>query len=259
MADDLIVMCSGAFADVLNRLWPLFEPDLGGSISVIRGPSIGDSPRALPVRLRAGEVSDVVIMFDDAIETLVNDGLILAGTKTRLASSGIGVAVRQGAPQWDISTPDALRQALFTAKSFAYSSSASGIYVSTKLIGKLGLPESVARRGRCVVGEPVGAVVARGDAELGFQQVSELVAVNGVALLGPLPRDLQQTTLLSAALPAAVRNASAARALIAHLTSERAIPLLVEAGLDPAKSAALNKRSLGPDSGSDRKSSPQPT
>ena len=138
MADELIVMCSGAFAAVLDRLLPHFRSDIGSSIRVVRGPSIGTGPRALPVRLRAGEASDLVILFEGAIDALIDEGLILAGTKTRLASSGIGVAVRHGAPQPDVSSPDALRQALLTARSFAYSSSASGIYVKGALLRRWG-------------------------------------------------------------------------------------------------------------------------
>lgn len=234
MADTLTVMCSGAFVNALNLLVPPFQHATGCSVRIVAGPSVGNSPRALPGRLRAGEASDLVILFEGAIEALTREKLLLAGTRTRLASSGIGVAVRRGAREPEIGSARSLRDALMAARSFAYSSSASGIYISTKMLLALDVPEEITRRGMRVEGETVGAVVARGGAELGFQQLSELVPVEGITLLGPLPGDLQQQTILAAALPTKARNQAGAHALINHLLSARARKVLLELGLEPA-------------------------
>ena len=234
MTDMLMVMCSGAFVNALDRLLPPFQQLTDCSVRVVAGPSVGNSLRALPGRLRAGEASDLVILFEEAIDALIEEGLLTAGTRTRLASSGIGVAVKRGAAEPDIGSAQALRRALMAAQSFAYSSSASGIYVSTRLLQALDLPDGFARRGMRVEGETVGAVLARGGAELGFQQLSELVPVEGITVLGPLPGDLQQRTILTAAMPAKAQNQAGAQALIEYLLSARARKVLVEAGLDPA-------------------------
>lgn len=234
MTDMLMVMCSGAFVNALDRLLPSFQQLTDCSVRVVAGPSVGNNPRALPGRLRAGEAADLVILFEEAVDVLIEEGLLTAGTRTRLAVSSIGVAVKRGTAEPDIGSAHALRRALTAARSFAYSSSASGIYVSTKLMQALDLPDGIARRGMRVEGETVGAVLARGGAELGFQQLSELVPVEGITVLGPLPGDLQQRTILAAALPAKARNQAGAHALIEHLLSARARKVLVEAGLDPA-------------------------
>lgn len=234
MTDMLMVMCSGAFVNALNRLLPPFQQAVDCSVCVAAGPSVGNSPRALPGRLWAGEASDLAILFEEAIDALIGEGLLAAGTKTRLASSGIGVAVKRDAAEPDIGSACSLRRALMAARSFAYSSSASGIYISTKLLRALDLPDEIAGRGLRVDGETVGAVVARGGAELGFQQLSELVPVEGIKVLGPLSGDLQQQTILAAALPAKARNQAGAHALVKHLLSARARKVLAEFGLDPA-------------------------
>ena len=233
MRDELIVMCSGAFITVLNDVAPGLEEELGIIVKAVQGPSIGDAPRAIPVRLRRGEPADLVILFDDAIQDLIADGTLLGDTKVRLGASNIGVAVRQGASEPDIGTEAALRRALIASSSFACSASASGRYVSTTLLARLDLGPEVAAKGFVVTGEPVGAVVARGGAELGFQQISELLPVEGVRVLGPLPPGLQCTTVISAALPRAARKLQPARALLARLSSRAAQEVVVRHGLSP--------------------------
>lgn len=234
MTDMLMVMCSGAFVNALNRLLPSFQQEADCSVHIAAGPSVGNSPRALPGRLRAGEAADLAILFEEAVDALTGEGLLAAGTKRRLASSGIGVAVKRDAAEPDIGSAHSLRRALMAARSFAYSSSASGIYVSTRLLRALDLPDEIGRRGLRVDGETVGAAVARGGAELGFQQLSELIPAEGVKVLGPLPGDLQRRTILAAALPAKARNQAGAHALVKHLLSARAREVLAEFGLDPA-------------------------
>ena len=231
MADELVVMCSGAFVRVLNDLLPAFHCKTGQPVKVVAGSSIGTTSRAIPVRLRAGEMADLVILFDDTVDELMDEGLVARGTKIRLATSAIGVAVPRGAARPDIGSVAALRRAMFAAKSFAYSASASGIYVATELARKLDLPAEVCSRGFCVTGEAVGAVVARREAELGFQQMSELLPIKGIDVLGALPADVEQLSIISAGIPGRATNAPVARALVSHLQCKELRPVLLRYGL----------------------------
>ena len=231
--DALAIMCSGAFADVLERLLGMFRSDVYVPTRVTVGSSFGNASLSLARRLREHEPCDLIILFDQSVDALTAEGLLLHGTKTVLASSGIGVAVRQGAPRPDIGTPAALRDTLRSVRSFAYSSSISGDYVSRQLLSRLGLSHDVGGRGRRIRGERVGSLVARGEADLGFQQLSELVAIPGLDVLGPLPDELQLTTLLSAALPTQVRQRSTAHLLVKFLCSQTVHPVLLAAGLQP--------------------------
>jgi molybdate transport system substrate-binding protein len=151
-----------------------------------------------------------------------------------LVRSRIGMAVRKGAPKPDISTVAALTHTLLQAKSVAFSDSASGVYISTELLKRLGLEDRVLPKSKRVQNEPVGAVVARGDAEIGFQQISELLPEKGIDVVGPLPADVQKITVFSAAIVAGAKAPDAARALIAYLASPAAAPAITKAGLEPA-------------------------
>jgi molybdate transport system substrate-binding protein len=155
-----------------------------------------------------------VIVDDAALDELIKDGKVLANSKTPLARSIIGVAVRSGTPKPDISSIDALKRTLLQAKSIAYSASVSGVYVSTELFQRLGIADQVAMKSHRIDGERVGAVVARGGAEIGFQQVSELLSIQGIDYVGPLPPDVQRPTVFSAGVTAGAKEPEAARALI---------------------------------------------
>ena len=233
MPEELVVMCSGAFSGVLRKSLPAFQLQTGLEVEVIQGPSIGASPRALPVRLRSGESADLVILFDDALGALLNEGLVLPDTSVRVALSGIGAATQRGSIKRELHTIDTLRATILAVNSFAYSSSASGLYVSNELLQRLELPPEIARKGRRVENEPVGKVVARGEAELGFQQMSELLPIEGLEVLGPLPDEVQRFTLLSAALPTKVQNERGSRALIKYLLSDEARTIILAGGLRP--------------------------
>ncbi len=230
-ANTLVVMCSGAFAGVLQKVRPGFQQVTERAVEVIAGSSVGTTPRAIPVRLRGSEAADLVILFDDAIDTLIGERLLVQGSKVRLATSAIGVAVRRGSLKADIGSAGAVRSAMLGASSFAYSASMSGNYVASGLLSKLDLPEEVSRRGVRVVGEPVGAVVARGEAALGFQQMSELLPIEGIDVIGPLPADIQQLSILSSGSPVTTKDAVGSRALVAYLLSGDARPALIGAGL----------------------------
>jgi molybdate transport system substrate-binding protein len=237
LAADVHVMISAGFYQAYSELVPSFERTSGHRLVTTRGPSLGDSPEAIPNRLKRGEPADVLIMVGVAIDDLSQQGLVQTGSKVNLARSQIGMVVRAGVPKPDISSVDAFRRALLNAKSIAYSDSSSGIYLSTTLFAKLGVADQVAGKSRKVrgppSGEPVAAVVARGEAEIGFQQVSELIHVPGVDLVGPIPAELQQETFFSAALGSSARQPDAARALLRFLASPEAAPAIAKAGLAP--------------------------
>jgi molybdate transport system substrate-binding protein len=231
-AEEIHVMSSGAVAAALKELTPAFERASGSTLIVVSGGSVAGAPDSIPDRLRGGERADVVIMAAAGIDDLTKAGHIVDGSRVDLARSSIGLAVRKNAPKPDISTVDALRRALLQASSVAYSSSVSGVYVSTELFQRLGIAAEMRTRGRKVESEPVGAVVARGEAEIGFQQISELRAVSGIEVVGPLPPAVQRVTVFSAAAATGSLNPGGGRALIAFLTSPNASAAIAKSGME---------------------------
>lgn len=236
-AADLRVMISAGFHGVYAELAPAFEKASGHHLITMRGPSMGDSPEAVPARLARGEAADVVILDGEAANALAERGVVRADSKVLLARSQVGMVVRTGAAKPDIATVEAFRNTLLAAKSIAYSDSGSGTYLSTMLFAKLGVTEQIAGKSRKVrgppSGEPVAAVVARGEAEIGFQQVSELIHTPGVSFVGALPEALQPGFTFAAAITKDAREADAASALIRFLSSSEAAATIVKAGLMP--------------------------
>ena len=236
-AADVRVMISAGFFGVYSELTPAFERATGHRLVTTRGPSMGDSPEAIPSRLARGEIADVVIMDGAAADALVQRGMARADSKVELARSQVGMVVRAGAAKPDIGSVDAFRATLLAAKSIAYSDSGSGTWLSTTLFPKLGIADQITGKSRKVrgppSGEPVAAVVARGEAEIGFQQVSELIHVAGVTFVGPLPPELQPGFSFAAVLTRNVEQTDAARALVSFLASPDAAPIIVKAGLAP--------------------------
>src|ERR1700716_1624761 len=230
-------MISAGFHGVYSELAPIFERTSGHHLITTRGPSMGDSPESIPSRLARGEAADVVILDGGAADELGKRGLVQAATKTELARSLIGMVVQAGTEKPDIGSVEALKRTLKAARSIAYSDSGSGTYLSTKLFAQLGIAEEIAGKSRKIrgppSGEPVAAVVARGEAELGFQQVAELIHVPGVAFVGAIPAELQEETFFSAAIATAVRQREAGEALIRFLASPEATSAISEAGLAP--------------------------
>ena len=231
-ADDIRVMTSGAFTAAYLELLPQLERTIKGKIVTVTT-SMGAGSDSIPSRLERGEAVDVVIVADDALGQLIKDGRVLADSRVELARSGIGMAVRAGAPKPDISTVDALRRTLLQAKSIAYSASVSGQYLTTELFQRLGIADQVLGKSRRIDRERVGAVVARGEAEIGFQQISELLPEPGIDYVGPLPPEVQRVTVFSAGVAAGSKNADAARALIRFLASSEAAGTVAKTGLEP--------------------------
>jgi molybdate transport system substrate-binding protein len=229
-ADDVIVMTSGALTAAYLELIPELEQVTKARV-VTAATSMGTGPDSIPNRLQRGELVDVVIVADAALVQMIEDGFVVAESRVELARSGIGMAVRAGARKPDISSVEALRRTLLEAESIAYSASVSGRYVSEELFQRLGIADQVMGKSRRIVGERVGAVVARGEAEIGFQQESELLPVPGLDYVGPLPPELQRLTVFSAGVTAASRNPDAARALIRFLASPDAAGTITKSGL----------------------------
>ena len=232
MSREIRVMTSGAFTAAYLELIPQLELVTERKI-VTAATSMGIGPDSIPSRLQRGEPVDVVIVADAALVELIKDGKVLAESRTPLARSGIGVAVRAGSPKPDISSVDALKRTLLQAKSIAYSSSVSGRYLSTELFQRLGIADQIMRKSRRVEGERVGAVVARGEAEIGFQQTSELLPVPGIDYVGPLPPEVQKVSVVSAGVAAGARDSDAAHALIRFLASPDAAHAITKSGMEP--------------------------
>ena len=238
-AAEIHVVSSGGFAAAYKALAPAFEQATGNTLTTGWGPSMGATTDAVPARLARQEPIDVLIMVGYALETLEKQGIVAPGTRTDLARSGIGVVVRAGAPHPDVSTPAALRDALLAAGSVAYSDSASGVYIEREMFRRLGIEDQMRGKARMIPATPVGEIVARGEADLGFQQMSELKPIRGIDLVGPLPAEVQQVTVFSAGILARSEHPDAARALIAYLASPAAAPAIRDSGMEPMGTAPL--------------------
>jgi molybdate transport system substrate-binding protein len=223
------VLCTNGLKTVMLDLSPDFERTIGTKVVITWG-----SANGLLKELETGAGGDLAILTAEAIDGLIKEGKVVAGSRIDLARSGIGVAVRKGAHRPDIGTPDALKRALLAAKSVAQSRTGmSGIYFPT-VLARLGIADEM--KPKIVTpdpGTPVGEVVARGDAEVGVQQISELLPVAGIEIVGPLPDALQKITTFSAGVLVAAKEPDAARALVKFVASASR-PLLKDKGLEPA-------------------------
>jgi molybdate transport system substrate-binding protein len=240
-AAEISVVSSGGFAAAYRALVPKFEHQTGHTLMTGWGPSMGNTQDAVPARLARGEPIDVLIMVGYALDRLVKDGTVSSDSRMDLARSGIGVVVRAGAPKPDIGSVDALRRTMLSARSIAYSDSASGVYIQNEMFRRMGIVDQMVGKAHMIPAEPVGAVVARGEAELGFQQISELKPISGIDLVGPLPPEVQQTTVFSAGMLATSHEPEAARALIRFLASPSAASAILESGMEPMGTLPRNE------------------
>jgi molybdate transport system substrate-binding protein len=231
---EITVVTSRAFEVAYLELVPKYERAIHNKLVTEFGSSMGTTHNAIPLRLERGEVIDVVIMAASALDDLIRHGTVRADTRVDLAQSTIGMAVKAGAPQPDISTVEALKRTLLEAKSIAYSDSASGVYLSTQLFPNLGIAEQISGKTRKIEGDPVGEVVAKGEVEIGFQQISELRPVKGIDIVGELPPGAQRVTAIVAAIPVTSKQPDAAKALIKWLASSAAYSAIKKSGLEPA-------------------------
>ncbi|WP_233212582.1 substrate-binding domain-containing protein [Collimonas sp. PA-H2] len=236
-AEQINVMNSGGFSAAYKVLAPGFEQASGDSLNTAWGPSMGAAPEAIPNRLQRGEAADVVIMVGYALDDLIRQGKVNADSRQDLADSRIGMVVKSGAAKPDISTMDGLRQALLNAKSIAYSDSASGVYIESKLFKLLGIEDQVKGKGHMIQKTPVASLVAKGEYELGFQQVSELLPVSGVDFAGKIPEQAQSVTTFAAGIPSNALHPEAGRKLIRYLASPTAQDAIRDSGLDSLSSS----------------------
>jgi molybdate transport system substrate-binding protein len=227
------VMISGGLTAAFKQLVPQFEHTTENKVVFVQGPSMGTTVNAIPVRLARGEPADVLIMVGYALGNLATEGKVEEDSRVDIARSPIGMVVKAGAPRPDISSVEAFKRTLLAAKSVAYSDSASGVYIGGEMFEKLGILDQMKPKSRAIPAEPVAGVVARGDAELGFQQISELLPVAGVDLVGPLPPEVQKITIFSAGIVKGAKEPEAGRALIRFLASATAAPVIKKTGLDP--------------------------
>jgi len=233
-ADEIKVVTSGGFTAAYLVLVPQYESATHNKLSTEFGPSMGTTHNAIPMRLDRGEQIDVVIMAAPALDELIKQGKVRADSRMDLIKSYIGMAVKAGAPRPDIGTVDALKKTLLNAKSIAYSDSASGVYLSTELFPKLGILDQIKSKSKKIEADPVGGVVATGEFEIGFQQISELLPVKGIDIVGPLPPGAQRITVFAAGIPATSTHPEAAKALIQWLASPAAYAAIKKSGVEPA-------------------------
>jgi molybdate transport system substrate-binding protein len=209
-AAEIKVMASAAFKEAYLELVPQFERVTGHKVLTLWIPTV-----QMMSRLKAGETVDLVIMAGGAIDELIRLGKIAPGSRVDLAKSGVGAAIRAGAPHPDISSAEALKRALIAAKSIVISTGPSGVYLAG-LFQRMGVTDELKPKMKQVMGEPTGAVVARGEAEIGFQQMCELLPVAGIELLGPLAAEFSGSRFFCRSARTAP---DAARSLVAFLTA----------------------------------------
>jgi molybdate transport system substrate-binding protein len=232
-ASEVTVVTSGAFTAAWLELAPEAEHATHNRVLTETGPSMGTTHNAIPVRLERGEAIDVVIMAAPALADLIKQGKVRADSRTDLVRSRIAMAVKAGAPKPDISTVEALKKTLLAAKSIAYSDSASGVYLESELFPKLGIAGQIRGKTKKIEADPVGGVVAKGEAEIGFQQISELLPVKGIDIAGELPVGAQRVTIFAAGIPVTSKQPEAARALIQWLASPAPLDAIRKSGLEP--------------------------
>jgi molybdate transport system substrate-binding protein len=229
---DVRVMSAGATAPAYLQLVPRFE-SIAKLKAVTLATSTGLGAQAIVARVRAGEPVDVVLIASNVMDDLVQDGLIRKDSRIDIARSSIGLAVRAGARKPDISTIDGLKQAILSARSIAVSSQISGLYLTNELFPKLGVAEQAAPKTIKVEKGVAGDRVASGEAEIAFQQISELRAVKGIDYVGPLPASVQRVSVFSAGIAATAPNPAGAKALLELLMSAEGRRIMQQSGLDP--------------------------
>jgi len=233
MGTELKVMTSGGFTAAYRELVPEFERRTGHKIVTAYGASMGNATDSIPNRLQRGEAADLVILSSPALAELVKQGKVVPGSRVDLAESIIGMAVRAGAAKPDISTVEALKRTLVSANSIAYSDSASGVYLSTELFPRLGIADKIRSKCKRIESEMVGTVIARGDAEIGFQQMSELLPISGIDVVGPLPAAVQKVTVFSGGVIVGAHQPEIAAQLLRFFASPEAAGAIGRSGLRP--------------------------
>jgi molybdate transport system substrate-binding protein len=226
----LHVIASGGFRTAYQRVLPEFERTTGIRVTTGAGASQGKSPDVIGAQLRRGVTADMVIMSREGLDELIEEGRLIADSVVDLACTPTGVAVRAGAPVPDISSVEAFKQTLLNAKSIAYPASTTGFYLADRLFPKLGIAEALA--GKCSTRHV--SAVANDEVEIAIRPASELLNVAGLHYAGPIPAEVQFISVFSAAIVTGSQEIAAARQLIAFLASEKTVPAIRHAGMEPA-------------------------
>lgn len=228
MAAEIKVLSSIATREAYNELVPQFEKSSGHKVVTTWA-----GTTAIMQKMAAGERHDLIIISGTEIDELIRHGKIIADSRVNLARCGIGIAIRAGAPKPDVASADALKRALLAAKTVGYTSGPSGIYMG-KLIERMGIADQIKPKFRSVPsGGTIGTIVASGDCEIGFQQVSEIVHIPGVDFAGPLPPEVQHVTVFCCGVQTGSANDVAARSLASFLSSAGAAAVMKKHGLEP--------------------------
>jgi molybdate transport system substrate-binding protein len=228
MPAEIKVLSSIATREAYNELLPQFERASGQKVTTTWAGTVDIMKRMAA----GGDVHDLVIISSTELEDLIKQGKIAAGSRADLARSGIGVAVKAGAPKPDIGSADALKRTLIAATSVGYTSGPSGVYMGS-LIERMGIGAEVKAKFRSVPsGGTIGTIVAAGDCEIGFQQVSELVHIAGIDYAGPLPAEIQRVTIFTSGIQSGAPNVAGAKALQKFLTTPAAAATMRKHGLE---------------------------
>jgi molybdate transport system substrate-binding protein len=232
-AAEIKVLTAGAYKQVVLALVPDFEKQTGHKVVVDNG-----TTGQLKKRIEGGEAFDLLVITPAVVDEMIASGKLVAGSHVNLARVGVGVVVKEGAPKPDIGTVEKFKEALLKAKTVAYidpaSGGSSGIYVD-KLLVKLGIAEQIKPKAKLKQGGHVADLIVSGEAELGIHQISEIVPVKGAALVGPLPKEIQNTTTYAAGLSASAKDKEAVKELIEYLSGPDAAAVLKSKGMEPAK------------------------
>jgi molybdate transport system substrate-binding protein len=226
-AAEVRVLSSGAIKETLTELAPQFEKASGHKLAITWAGTVD-----IKKKIAAGETYDLVICASPEMETFIKDGKITANSKVDLVRSSIGVAVKAGAPKPDVTSGDALKQALLAAKSIGYSTGPSGVYLQS-LFEKMGIADQIKAKAKVTTpGVPVATFIRNGDAEIGFQQVSELIHEQGIDFIGPIPAEVQKVTVFSSGVHVASKEQIGAKALQKFLNAPAAAPVIKKHGLE---------------------------
>jgi molybdate transport system substrate-binding protein len=231
-AAEVKVLTAGAFRQVVDALVPNYERHTGNHVTVDNG-----TTGQLKKRIADGETFDILVITPVVVDEMIVSGKVAAGSKINLANVGMGVVVKEGAPKPDISTVEKFKAALLAAKTVAYLDPAaggtSGIYFE-KLLDRLGIAAQIKPKAKLKKGGHVADLIVSGEAELGIHQISEIVPVKGAALVGPLPKEIQNTTTYAAGMSATVKDKDAVKELIDYLSGADAAAVLKSKGMDKA-------------------------
>lgn len=227
------VITSGGFAAAFDILALKYTQDHGIELITAYGSSSGGATDSIPSRLARNEVADVIILSRTSLDNLARLGYVIPEGRVDLVHSKIGMAIRSGAAKQDISTPEAFVRVLLNAESIGYSASASGAYLSTVLWPKIGLWKRIKSKSRRILSQRVASVVARGEVDIGFQQISEILSVQGADYAGPIPDEYQKVTVFSAGVVHTAPNPEGAKKLLNYLSSVAVAPVIAATGLQP--------------------------